>query len=245
MQSSPSLQSSFASRSSPSVYESPKFKSPEKSVLPSDYDFKSNPPLPIRPQNPAPPFESPQPKAPETFIIPEPSRPKVPERPREPVQLEKAPEPSPTRNPDLPVQTEINPQQPREASAPKNSTTAPPRPGLISNKPGTYCTGALRLQQNPALRIKDILLLDSLQTTSTQPVCKYCNLELDIYPWDDKSMAEHWQDCTEAASQHILMCASLVDRKAMFRCLACESQQYPVDAEFRGAKEFMIHRRTH
>jgi hypothetical protein len=227
----PSPQPSFASKSPPSVYESPKMRNPEKSVPASEFEFTVNPPLPARPQHPPPAYESP--------------RPKVPERPPTPAPTEWTPEPSlPTRHPDPPAITRTKPQRPSETPLSTNDATTPPPLGLISNKPGTYCSGALRLQQNPTLRINDILLKDSLHTTSTQPVCKYCNLELDIYPWDIKSMAERWQDCTEAASQHILMCASLVDRKAMFRCLACERRKH-VNAEFRSAREFVDHRRTH
>ena len=37
------------------------------------------------------------------------------------------------------------------------------------------------------------------------------------------------------------MCASLVNRKAVFGCLVCSQQPQGVDAEFRVAKEFVGH----
>jgi len=232
VQSPPSPQSSFTSRTQPSTHESPQLRTPERPAPPAEKDYTPNPPLPTRPHPPPPAYEPPRPQA--------------PQRPPPPVQIERMPEASlPTRNP-APVLTKASSQHQREPSAPTNETSAPQPPlSLISNKPGTYCTGALRLQQNSSLTIADILLPDQLHTTSTTPICKYCNLELDIYPWDVSSMAEHRQDCTEVVSQHILMCASLVDRKAMFRCLGCERGVVRVDAEFRGAKELGLHLRRH
>lgn len=116
------------------------------------------------------------------------------------------------------------PQSTPSVSRPPKRSPAPPS-SLLCTQPRDYCTGSLRLQLDRKLTIQDILSDDGC-------VCKYCNLELGLGRGD-----------TEAARQHVLACASLMERKAMFRCLVCSKQNR--DAEFRRVKEFLGHLEGH
>jgi hypothetical protein len=120
----------------------------------------------------------------------------------------------------------------------------PPRSPLqpVFHKPGTYCLGALRLQHDKNLTLHDIVdQSDSLvSTTATLLICRYCNLELDTSLWDG-IFSEEAQ--TAIVRQHVQACASLFDRKAMFKCMACEKED--TDAEFRTAGEFVEHLEVH
>lgn len=118
-------------------------------------------------------------------------------------------------------------------------TPIPPSTQNISYEAGKYCVGAIRLQQNPQLSIADIVRHD----ISTSPgikahsICKHCNLELDTSLPGEMLPAEEKRNFM--AMQHIMACASLMDSKAMFRCLACEKKER--DAEFRGVGELWGH----
>ena len=122
--------------------------------------------------------------------------------------------------------------------------TGPQRPlQNVSTHPGTYCTGALRLQRDKNLNLHDIVNENfrSLSTILGSVTCRYCNLELDTSLWQKLFSSE--QHRNEVASQHILACASLVDRRAMFRCYVCGLNG--LDAEFKEVGEFEVHLKAH
>jgi hypothetical protein len=93
--------------------------------------------------------------------------------------------------------------------------------------------------------------------SSRSSICRYCNLELDLELPKEYFVARSSEELEEGeeeelvseedkeltrllfTSQHILACASLRDRKAMFRCWACGRNEE--DAEFRTLGEFVEH----
>jgi len=122
--------------------------------------------------------------------------------------------------------------------------TGPPPPlQNVSTHPGTYCTSALRLQRDKNLNLYDIVNENfrSLSTILGSVTCRYCNLELDTSLRQKLFSSE--QHRNEVAGQHILACASLVDRRAMFRCNVCGLDG--LDAEFKEVGEFEVHLETH
>jgi hypothetical protein len=138
----------------------------------------------------------------------------------------------------------------------RTDSSIPTSKSLISNKPGTYCPGALRLQHG-TLRDETLTLDDIVQKgtkSSGSSTCRYCNLELDLElpkdyfvsrssedPEEEELVSEEDRGLTRLlfTSQHILASASLRNRKAMFRCLTCGRNKK--DAEFRTLEEFVEH----
>jgi len=129
-----------------------------------------------------------------------------------------------------------------------------PRKTIVPNKPGTYCSGALRLQwcleHNETATPQDTIV--TTPGASQKTICKYCNLELDLeLPHEyfvaksgsdeENSMSEDDKSQTRLLffSQHIIACASLRNRKAMFRCWPCERSEE--DAEFRTLENLVEH----
>jgi hypothetical protein len=115
----------------------------------------------------------------------------------------------------------------------------PPLPH-VSAQPGTFCTGALRLQRNATLTIHDIVRNNPLSPTDTRLICRHCNLQIGDSR-DRQIVYSATEKQTEIARSHILAFASLIDRKAMFRCRVCCLDE--IDAEFREMKELIAHLR--
>ena len=82
----------------------------------------------------------------------------------------------PNKETDAPAKTKLTNLNRTESSI---STSKP----LISSKPGTYCPGALRLQQGTQ-RHKTLTLDDDIvqkrTKSSRSSICRYCNLELNL-----------------------------------------------------------------
>jgi hypothetical protein len=83
--------------------------------------------------------------------------------------------------------------------------------------------------------------------SSRSSICRYCNLELDLElpkdyfvassseePEEEELVPEEDKELTRLLfiSQHILACASLRNRKPMFRCWTCGRNEK--DGEFRA-----------
>jgi hypothetical protein len=116
------------------------------------------------------------------------------------------------------------------------------QPRYVARKPGDYCLGALRLQRDKSLTVRD--LVDEkdcpVSTTATLFICKYCSLELDTSLWNG-IVSEEGQSVI--AGQHVQARVSLLDSKAMFKCFACEGTEN--NPELRTAVEFMEHLEIH
>jgi hypothetical protein len=188
-------------------------------------------------QSPSPVQSSPSPQPSQQFKSSSANNsfgPELPARPkRSPQPVISSNSASPTREERLHGPEAIN----------KPNNTAVPLT-WVSTQPGRYCTGALRLQRNKQLSIRDIVYENKglISRTDTRLLCKHCNLEIgDAHLWNTMLSGE--QERTEIAQQHILACASLTDRKAMFRCLLC--CQDDLDAEFRSADDFRQHLKSH
>jgi hypothetical protein len=111
---------------------------------------------------------------------------------------------------------------------------------MVSTSPGSYCTGALRLQRDPTLTIRDIMRESA--NPSNLLICKHCNLELGDREFREAVLGGQKKG-TMIAKQHMLACASIWDRKAMFKCLICSSED--LDAEFRDIEDFKAHLKAH
>jgi hypothetical protein len=158
--------------------------------------------------------------------------PPQPPRHQEPIIVTaSAPPPIPERKPS----TEIR-------RRPADRPITPPLQN-ISGQPGTYCTGAIRLQRDPHLRIADIVRHSSHTPIgiNANSICKHCYLELDTSLPGEVLPGEKTR--TTIAMQHIMVCASLVDTKAMFRCLPCSKAEQ--DAEFRVVGNLWQHMNVH
>jgi hypothetical protein len=116
------------------------------------------------------------------------------------------------------------------------------QPLYISRKPGDYCLGALRLQRDKSLTVRDLIDKNDcpVSGTATLFICKYCSLELDASLWEG-IVSEEGQSVI--AGQHVQARASLFDSKAMFKCFACEGTEN--NPELRTAVEFMEHLEIH
>jgi hypothetical protein len=116
------------------------------------------------------------------------------------------------------------------------------QPQYVPRKPGDYCLGALRLQRDKSLTVRDLVDENDcpVSTTTTLFICKYCSLELDTGLWED-IVSEEGQSVI--AGQHVQARASLFDSKAMFKCFACEGTEN--NSELRTAVEFMEHLEIH
>jgi hypothetical protein len=117
-----------------------------------------------------------------------------------------------------------------------------PQPLYVPRKPGDYCLGALRLQRDKSLTVRDLIDENdcSASTTAILFICKYCSLELDTSLWEG-IVSEEGQSVI--ARQHVQARASLFDSKAMFKCFACEGTEN--NPELRTAVEFMEHLEIH
>jgi hypothetical protein len=116
------------------------------------------------------------------------------------------------------------------------------QPRYVPRKPGDYCLGALRLQRDKSLTVRDLIDKNdcSVSATVTLFICKYCSLELDTSQWEG-IVSEEGQSVI--ARQHVQVRASLFDSKAMFKCFACEGAEN--NPELRTAVEFMEHLEIH
>ena len=79
-------------------------------------------------------------------------------------------------------------------------------------------------------------------SSSTPLICKHCNLELGNQEFRD-AVFEGQKKGTMIAKQHMLACASIWDRKAMFKCLVCSTEDR--DSEFRDIEDFKAHLKAH
>ncbi|KAN0074157.1 hypothetical protein V8E54_008094 [Elaphomyces granulatus] len=106
-------------------------------------------------------------------------------------------------------------------SRPSLSPSSPPSPSLTDRRPNyptppPFCPGALLLQRDSSLRIDSIVL-----PTTSAPcfTCKFCYLELSSF----QIFAMYWSsdDWTEVARCHVMACQSFKDKRAGYRCVAC------------------------
>jgi hypothetical protein len=116
------------------------------------------------------------------------------------------------------------------------------QPRYVPRKPGDYCLGALRLQRDKSLTVRDLIDKNDcpVSATATLFICKYCSLELDTSLWEGIVSEEGQSDI---AGQHVQARASLFDSKAMFKCFACKGNENT--PELRTAVEFMEHLEIH
>jgi hypothetical protein len=139
-------------------------------------------------------------------------------RPEIPARSKRSPQPVISSNFASPTKEERL-HRPEAINKPIN-TTVPLT--WVSTQPGRFCAGALRLQRNKHLSIRDIVHENnsSVSRTDIRLLCKHCNLEIyDVNLWNTMLSGE--QERTEIAQQHILTYASLNDRRAMLQCLLC------------------------
>lgn len=156
------------------------------------------------------------------------------------------PRPAPQRPVRQPVtQPQSVPPSPMKPTSPTpNSNPNPPNPIALHSvgpNPGKYCPGALRLQRDNSLTIRDILR-DAGGDTSAPLTCRYCNLKLGDDDFRDAVM-QGQRKGTAIAKQHMMAYASLWDRKAMFKCFLCVNEE--ADSEFRDVEDFKAHLKCH
>lgn len=124
-----------------------------------------------------------------------------------------------------------------------DANVKPPNPiavASVGDYPGVYCDGALRLQRDSSLTIRDILR--ESKDTNAPLLCRYCNLCLGDDGFRD-AILQGQRKGTALAKQHIMACASVYDRRAMFKCLLCSAEE--MDSEFRDMEDFKAHLKCH
>jgi hypothetical protein len=174
-------------------------------------------------------------------------KPDMPPRPapQRPARQQQQPPPAPPPQPQEPKSSP--PPLPLHPSSPTDNPSAPNPVACasVAGTPGNYCTGALRLQHDPTLTIRDILRIPT-SSPSADPaaplICKYCNLQLGDPSFRDAVFQGQGRG-TAMAKQHMLACASLWDRRAMFKCMVCTAEN--MDSEFSGMEDFKAHLKAH
>ncbi|EPE26723.1 hypothetical protein GLAREA_02637 [Glarea lozoyensis ATCC 20868] len=119
---------------------------------------------------------------------------------------------------------------------PSSDTTGPLK---ALARPRAFCYGALLLQNNSAFTGAELAVDASMFLLGF--TCKYCNLEVGDYRMSETGKT--LLSTRVLARSHITSCASLMDRRAFYKCLACFAKHGDVD--FGSAEALEKHLETH